>query len=70
MSGSRIAGVIHLKLAPVGRNDISAGVYTRRALGKDLLSFTVPYAMFLEMEENVGGGFMTRTQWRRMISFP
>ncbi len=56
--------------ATVGLIDISARVYTRKALGKDMLSFTVPYAMFLEMEENVEGSFMTRSQWRNLISFP
>lgn len=56
--------------ATVGLIDISARVYTRKALGKDMLSFTVPYARFLEMEENVEGSFMTKTQWRKLMSFP
>ncbi|OGP77676.1 MAG: hypothetical protein A2Z40_01665 [Deltaproteobacteria bacterium RBG_19FT_COMBO_60_16] len=70
MSRNRIAESIRLKHATVGRIDISARVYTRKALGKDLISFTVPYAMFLEMEENVEGSFMTRTKWRKPMSFP
>jgi hypothetical protein len=31
-----------------------------------MLSFTVPYAMFLEMEENVEGSFLTKTQWQML----
>lgn len=53
--------------ATVGLIDISARLYTRKALGKDLLSFTVPYGMFLEMEENVEKSFMTKSQWQKLI---
>ena len=70
MSRNRIAEAIRLKHATVGLIGISARIYTRKALGRDLLSFTVPYAMFLEMEENVEGSFITRTQWRKLMSFP
>jgi hypothetical protein len=52
--------------ATVGLIDISARRYPRKALGKDMLSFTVPYAMFLEMEENIGGSFLTKSQWRKL----
>ena len=53
--------------AVVGNIDISARFYTRKTLGRDVLSFTVPFAMFREMEENVEGSFLTRTQWNNLL---
>jgi len=53
--------------AVVGNIDISARFYTRKTLGRDMLSFTVPFAMFREMEENVEGSFLTRAQWNNLL---
>lgn len=54
--------------AVVGLVDPSARLYVRKTLGKDLLSFSVPYAMFLEMEGNVEGSFLRRgATWRRLM---
>ncbi len=48
--------------AVLGLNDISARKYLRR-LGKDLMTFAMPYEMFLEMERNVEGSFLQRHAW-------
>ncbi|BAF58731.1 MAG: DUF169 domain-containing protein [Pelotomaculum sp.] len=48
--------------AVVGLIDISA----RKYVEKDILSFTVPYKMFLEMESNVEGSFLEMEEWRRV----
>ncbi|MBC7105111.1 MAG: DUF169 domain-containing protein, partial [Firmicutes bacterium] len=48
--------------AVVGLIDISV----RKRVDRDLLSFTVPYKMFLEMEDNVEGGFLGKHVWREV----
>ncbi|MGB9846905.1 MAG: DUF169 domain-containing protein [Desulfotomaculales bacterium] len=48
--------------AVVGLIDISA----RKHVDKDLLSFAVPYKMFLEMESNVEGSFLEKEEWQRV----
>jgi hypothetical protein len=35
-------------------------------VGRDVLSFTVPYSRFLEMEANVDGSFLEMEDWRRL----
>jgi len=39
----------------------------RCLLGKDVLTLTVPYSMFLEMEANVEGSFLERSLWKSMV---
>ena len=53
--------------AIIGLTDISARVYTRRILGRDKLTFAVPFKMFLEMEDNVEGSFLEREAWGKLI---
>ncbi|HOV78826.1 MAG TPA: DUF169 domain-containing protein [Bacillota bacterium] len=48
--------------AIIGLTDISA----RKHVDRDILSFTVPYKMFLEMESNVEGSFLEREEWRKV----
>ncbi len=49
--------------AVVGLTDISV----RKSFEKDMLSFTVPYKMFLEMESNVEGSFLDRDVWQNIL---
>jgi uncharacterized protein (DUF169 family) len=53
--------------AVVGLTDISARVHLRKALGKDILSFTAPWNLFRGMEENVSESFLTRSAWKSMM---
>ena len=46
----------------MGLIDISA----RKHLEKDLLSFSVPFKMFLEMEDNVEESFLYRDEWQEI----
>lgn len=48
--------------AVIGMFDISA----RKQVDRDILSFTVPYKMFLEMESNVEGSFLQEHEWLKV----
>lgn len=43
--------------------DISARPY----IDADLLSFSVPYAMFREMESNVPDSFLDKHAWQKVV---
>lgn len=49
--------------AIIGLVDISA----RKQVDKNVLSFTVPYKMFLEMEANVEGSFLEQEEWKHVL---
>ena len=53
--------------AVVGLTDLSARVYIRKQLGDNLMTFTVPLAMFEEMERNVAGSFLERPTWQGLL---
>jgi uncharacterized protein (DUF169 family) len=53
--------------AVIGLTDISARFYLRKTLGKHILSFTVPWSLFEEMEGNVPESFLTRFAWKSMM---
>jgi uncharacterized protein (DUF169 family) len=55
-------------LAVIGLTDISARFYVRKILGKDILSFTVPFGMFEEMESNAPESFLTRHAWKSIMN--
>lgn len=48
--------------AVIGMTDISARPY----IDADLLSFSVPYAMFREMEDNIPDSFLDTTEWSKI----
>lgn len=54
--------------ALVGMTDISARKHLRATLGKDVMSFTAPWPVFLEMEGNADNSFLRRTTWRVLHS--
>ena len=53
--------------AVVGLTDISARNATRKLLGADVLTFAMPWKLFLEMEANVPGSFLERPAFSRMM---
>jgi hypothetical protein len=53
--------------AIIGLTDLSARKVTNRVVGKDILSFAVPYAMFSEMEANAEGSFLDRDTWAEVM---
>lgn len=53
--------------AVLGMSDISARVAVKRQLKDDVMTFAIPYPLFLEMEENVSGSFLERPEWRELM---
>lgn len=53
--------------AVVGLTDISARFYLRSILGRDILSFSMPWSLFAEMDGNVSESFLTRFAWKTMM---
>lgn len=49
--------------AVIGLTDISARKNIKKQMGEDLLTFSIPFQMFLEMENNVDGSFLQRPTW-------
>ena len=55
--------------AIVGLTDLSARVYIRKQLGDpNLMTFSAPFALFEEMEQNVPGSFLERHTWQSLLS--
>ncbi len=50
----------------VGMTDISARKNVRATLGQNILSFTAPWPLFLEMESHVEGSFLQRSTWKML----
>ncbi|MDM7997329.1 MAG: DUF169 domain-containing protein [Acidobacteriota bacterium] len=48
----------------IGMIDIAARKNVRATLGEHVLSFTAPWPLFQEMEDNVEGSFLQRETWR------
>jgi hypothetical protein len=40
-----------------------------RQFGRDLLTFSIPYRMYLAMAANVEGSFLEREQWKELLDF-
>lgn len=56
--------------ALIGLTDISARKNTRASLGKNALSFTAPWPVFLEMEKHSEGSFLERETWQALHAGP
>lgn len=54
--------------AVIGLTDISARFYLGKILGREILSFTIPWNLFEEMEWNVSESFLTRFAWKSMMN--
>jgi uncharacterized protein (DUF169 family) len=53
----------------VGLTDLSARVYICKQLGDtNLMTFSAPFALFEEMEQNVPGSFLERHTWQSLLS--
>jgi hypothetical protein len=50
----------------IGMTDISARNVVKSQLGKNMMSLTAPWPLFLEMENNIDGSFLSRTTWREL----
>jgi hypothetical protein len=50
----------------VGMTDISARKNTRAALGEHVMSMTIPWTKFVEMERHVDKSFFQRETWRAL----
>lgn len=47
----------------VGLTDLSARQSMRTQVGRDVVSFTMPFQRFLEMEANIEGSFLEQEPW-------
>jgi len=54
--------------AVVGLTDPSARLYVGGQVGRDVMSFAVPFAMFRRMEADVPGSFLERDTWRALMA--
>jgi uncharacterized protein (DUF169 family) len=52
--------------AVIGLTDLSARRNVRATLGKDVLTFSVPFALYKEMEKNVPGSFLELDLWKEL----
>ena len=52
--------------ALVGLTDLSARLNVRASVGANVLSFTMPWPLFLQMEQNVDGSFLQRRTWQEL----
>jgi hypothetical protein len=52
--------------AVVGLTDLSARRNVRPTLGKDVLTFSVPFSLYREMEKNVKGSFLELDLWKEL----
>lgn len=52
--------------AVVGLTDLSARLQIRKQLGDNLMTFAMPWTLFLEMEENAPGSFLDAQTWQAL----
>jgi uncharacterized protein (DUF169 family) len=51
-----------------GLTDISARFYLGKLLGRDIVSFSMPWRLFQEMEANASESFLSRFAWKTMTA--
>ena len=54
--------------AVVGLTDLSARVHIAKQLGAHLMTFAMPWKMFMEMEANVPGSFLEAHTWQALMA--
>jgi uncharacterized protein (DUF169 family) len=54
--------------AVVGLTDLSVREHFGKQFGRNVLTFSIPFAMFEEMEANVAGSFLERPTWRALLA--
>jgi hypothetical protein len=50
--------------AIVGLTDLSARMQVRKTLGRDVLTFSVPFSLYQRMERDVAGSFLELDLWK------
>ena len=53
--------------AVIGMTDLSARKNIRKQLGDNIMTISMPYEMFLELEGYVEGSFLERPTWRALL---
>lgn len=53
--------------AVAGLMDLSARLYLRNHFGDNVMSMSLPWSMFMTMEENVAGSFLERNTWSKLL---
>jgi uncharacterized protein (DUF169 family) len=53
--------------AIAGPMDLSARLYLRNQFGENVMSMSIPWKMFLTMEENVAGSFLQAHTWGELL---
>lgn len=54
--------------AVVGLTDPSARKQVVNVIGRDYLTFSVPYKMYIELENNIEGSFLERQTWQSLAN--
>lgn len=52
--------------AVIGLTDLSARMQVRKTLGRDVLTFSVPFGLYQVMEQNVPGSFLELDLWKQL----
>jgi uncharacterized protein (DUF169 family) len=73
-AGCQVLGILAYKelasehpRALVGLTDLSARQRVRGSLGRSVMSFTIPWPMFLGIEQQVDSSFLQRNTWQSLL---
>ncbi|MDZ4165874.1 MAG: DUF169 domain-containing protein [Smithellaceae bacterium] len=56
-----------LPRAVLGLSDISARLFLRKTIGDNLMTMSLPFPLFEEMEKNVAGSFLEMDHWQAIL---